>query len=354
MTTTVAVRAAERAQAVTAPLTSAARFLVLTVRPGGEPAVRALLPDLAGLRRAVGFRAPRAELSCVTGIGSDLWDRLFAGPRPAELHPFRELRGPRHTAPATPGDLLLHLRAERADACFELASQILKRLDGAAEPADETIGFEYFDHRDLTGFVDGTENPEGAAADRAALIGDGPFAGGSYVIVQKYRHDHAAWEALATEQQEGAIGRTKLTDIELTGDAQPPDSHVSLTSLDDDANGEPQEILRHNMPYAAHLGEDVGTYFIGYCRTPAVTEEMLRNMFLGRGAATHDRLLDFATAVTGGLFFVPPADLLADPPPAAAARAVPPNGDGSLGIGSLKGLTSTPPPEPDGPGRNPY
>jgi len=87
-----------------------------------------LLPDLAGLVRSVGFRIPKGTLTCVTGIGSAAWDRLFSGPRPAELHPFRELTGPRHTAVATPGDLLFHLRAGRMDLCFELAGQIMNRL----------------------------------------------------------------------------------------------------------------------------------------------------------------------------------------------------------------------------------
>ncbi|GAA1936141.1 Dyp-type peroxidase [Kitasatospora viridis] len=340
--------AADAARAVLAPQTRAARFLVLTVRPGGEAAVRELLPDLAGLRRSVGLRADRARLSCVTGLGSELWDRLFDGPRPAGLHPFQELRGPRHTAPATPGDLLFHLRAERPDACFELAGQLLGRLAGAADVVDETVGFEYFERRDLTGFVDGTENPEGAAAERAALIGaeDPRFAGGSYAVVQKYRHLLPEWEALTTEQQERAIGRTKLADIELVGKEQPADSHVSLTSLDPDADGRAQEILRHNMPYGSYLDGDIGTYFIGYCRTPAITEEMLRNMFLGRGEAPHDRLLDFTTATTGGLFFVPPADLLDDPPPPTAERPRP-RTDWSLGIGSLKRPHETRPDEGD-------
>ncbi|WP_327065356.1 Dyp-type peroxidase [Kitasatospora sp. NBC_01250] len=332
--------AAPRPQAVRAPLSCAARFLVLTVRPGGEQAVRDLLPDVAALRRSVGFRGADTGLSCVLGIGSQLWDRLFAPPRPAGLHPFRELRGERHTAPATPGDLLLHLRAERQDACFDLAGLLLERLRGAVDVVDEVTGFGYVDRRDLLGFVDGTENPEGADADRAALIGaeDPDFAGGSYVIVQKYLHDLARWRALPVEQQERAVGRTKLEDVELPGAEQPADSHVALTSLDP-VDGREREIVRLNMPFGSYADGECGTYFIGYCHTPAVTEEMLENMFLGRSPGRHDRLLDFSTAVTGGLFFVPSADLLDDPPPAAgtaAARTAPAGADGSLGIGSLK------------------
>ncbi|MFE4518284.1 Dyp-type peroxidase [Kitasatospora sp. NPDC056783] len=310
-------------QAVLSPLTDAAVFLVLTVEPGREAAVRELLPDLAGLRRSVGFRAPGGGLTCVTGIGSDLWDRLFDGPRPASLHPFREVTGPRHRAPATPGDLLLHLRAERMDLCFELAAQLTERLAGAATVVDSVQGFDYFDGRDLIGFVDGTENPEGRAAERAALIGaeDPEFTGGSYVVVQRYVHDMDKWNALSVEQQEAVVGRTKLTDIELADDVKPADSHVALTGLTG-PNGEERKILRRNMPYgtfgsAGHGGE-AGTYFIGYAADPGVTEEMLRNMFVGNPPGTTDRLLDFSTAVTGGLFFAPTADFL-DAPPSASA-----------------------------------
>ncbi|MFF8774163.1 Dyp-type peroxidase [Kitasatospora sp. NPDC015120] len=346
-------------QPVLTPLTTAAIFLVLTVDPGGEPTVRALLPDLAGLRRAVGFRAPDAGLTCVTGIGSDAWDRLFDGPRPAGLHPFREIAGARHHAPATPGDLLFHLRAARMDLCFELAGQLTNRLAGGATVVDAVHGFRYFDDRDLLGFVDGTENPEGRAADAAVLIGeeDPRFAGGSYVIVQKYLHDLDAWNRLPVEAQERAVGRTKLTDIELADDVKPADSHVALTSVTG-PDGEERQIMRFNMAFGSFAGGgEFGTYFIGYSRTPEVTEEMLENMFVGRPPGAHDRLLDFSTAATGTLFHVPTAEFLDDPPPAPAAvpaavpapvpapvpsaapsAAVP---DGSLAIGSLKGTPAS-------------
>ncbi|MER5355391.1 Dyp-type peroxidase [Kitasatospora sp. NPDC002551] len=343
-------------QPVLTPLTSAAIFLVLTIDPGGEPAVRALLPDLAGLRRAVGFRAPDAGLTCVTGIGSDAWDRLFDGPRPAGLHPFREIAGARHRAPATPGDLLFHLRAARMDLCFELAGQLTNRLAGAATVVDAVHGFRYFDDRDLLGFVDGTENPEGRAAAEAVLIGaeDPEFAGGSYVIVQKYLHDLDAWNRLPVEAQERAVGRTKLTDIELADDLKPADSHVALTTVTG-PDGEERQIMRFNMAFGSFAGGgEFGTYFIGYSRTPAVTEEMLENMFVGRPPGAHDRLLDFSVAATGTLFHVPAADFLDAPPPApsaAASVAVPApapsaapsaaSSDGSLAIGSLKGTPAS-------------
>jgi putative iron-dependent peroxidase len=330
-------------QPVVSPLTAAAVFLVLTVNPGGEDAVRGLLPDLSGLGRSVGFRIPEASLQVVTAIGSDAWDRLFAGPRPRELHPFRPLAGARHTAPATPGDLLFHIRANRMDLCFEFAAQVMKRLDGAVTVADEVQGFRYFDERDLIGFVDGTESPPGAAGLRAAIVSaddDPDFAGGSYVIVQKYLHDMAAWNAISVEEQERAVGRTKLDDIELPDDVKPANSHVALNTVTG-PDGEERQIVRANMPFGNPGKGEFGTFYIGYAATPSVTEEMLANMFIGRPPGNTDRILDFSTALTGTLFFAPCADFLDDPPgpPDGAAAGTPAGaaGDGSLGIGSLKG-----------------
>ena len=206
-------------QPVSAPLTRVAIFLIATVNPGSDhrATVRSFCADLPAIFRAVEFRDLEGSLSCVLGIGSEAWDWLFGNPRPAELHPFREVRaGPRH-AVSTPGDLLFHIRAKRMDLCFEIATQMMARLGDAVAAVDEVHGFRYFDDRDLLGFVDGTENPRGEAAIEAALIGeeDATFAGGSYVIVQKYLHDMAAWSALTTEAQERIMGRRKLSDIEL-------------------------------------------------------------------------------------------------------------------------------------------
>ncbi|MFG2612074.1 Dyp-type peroxidase [Streptomyces anulatus] len=311
-------------QPVVAPLTSAALFLVGTIEPGGESAVRDVLPDLAAVARSLGFRYPDAGLACVAGFGSSAWDRLFAGPRPAHLHPFPELRGPLHHAPATPGDVLLHIRAERMDICYAWAAQLLDKLGGALRIVDETHGFRYLDHRDLLGFVDGTENPVGDDARSAALVGAGDdpeFEGGSYVVVQKYLHDLTSWNALSVEEQERVIGRTKLDDVEFPDDEKPADSHLALNTITD-PDGTERDILRANMPFGNFGKGEFGTYFIGYAADPDVTERMLRNMFLGDPPGTHDRILDFSTAVTGSLFFAPRADFLdAPPPPPVLARS---------------------------------
>ncbi|QUR68995.1 Dyp-type peroxidase [Mycobacterium spongiae] len=332
-------------QPVLAPLTSAAIFLVATIDGGGEATVHDALPDLSGLVRAIGFRDPSKRLSLVASIGSEAWDRLFSGPRPAELHPFAELKGPRHTAPATPGDLLFHIRAEALDVCFELAGRILKSMAGAVTVVDEVHGFQFFDNRDLLGFVDGTENPTGPTAVDAVTISaeDPDFAGSCYVHVQKYLHDMASWDSLSATEQERVIGRTKLEDIELSDGVKPSNSHVALNVITD-ADGTERKIIRRNMPFGTVGTDEYGTYFIGYSRSPEVTEHMLRNMFLGDPPGNTDRILDFSTAKTGGLFFCPTIDFLDAPPPlpqaqASAPTAAPTTDDGSLSIGSLKGTS---------------
>jgi putative iron-dependent peroxidase len=193
----------------------------------------------------------------------------------------------------------------------------MKELDGAATVIDEVHGFKYFEMRDLLGFVDGTENPAGREASEAVLIGseDPQFAGGSYVVVQKYLHDMKAWNSLTVEQQELVIGRTKLEDIELTDDAKPSNSHIALTVVEDE-DGNELQILRDNMPFGSVGEQEFGTYFIGYAKDPGVTELMLRRMFLGEPEGNYDRILDFSTAITGTLFFTPSAGLLDDLPPA--------------------------------------
>jgi putative iron-dependent peroxidase len=338
-------------QTVVAPLTRAAIFLVVCLRQDRDvyADLRSFFADLAGLIRAVEFRDIEAGLTCVAGVGSDAWDKLFGSPRPADLHPFREIRsGDRH-AVSTPGDILFHIRAKRFDLCFELAAQIMESIGDAVTVADEVHGFRYFEDRDVIGFVDGTENPRGDAAREAAIVGDEDptFAGGSYVIVQKYLHDMKGWNALPVEAQERIIGRRKLSDIELSDAEKPVSAHNALTVIEE--NGKELKILRDNMPFGRPGHGEFGTYFIGYSRTPRITETMLQNMFVGRPPGNYDRLLDFSRAVTGALFFVPSATFLdnlsaaapdstaMDESPTSDALPASSAQDTSLRIGSLKG-----------------
>jgi putative iron-dependent peroxidase len=341
------------AQPVVGPLTRAAIFLVVCVRRDEDAysSLRNFCEGLSGLIRAVEFRDMEAGLTCITGFGSDVWNHLFGASRPAELHPFREiLSGGRH-AVSTPGDILFHIRAKRMDLCFELATQIMDSLGDAVSVADEVHGFRYFDDRDVLGFVDGTENPRGDAVREVTIVGseDPAFAGGSYVIVQKYLHDLKAWNELPVELQERIIGRRKLSDVELSDADKPANAHNALTNIEE--NGRQLQILRDNMPFGRPGHGEFGTYFIGYSRTPRITEVMLENMFVGRPPGNYDLLLDFSRPATGGLFFVPSVTFLdnvtdagapesTERPIAPSIMPCPSPPDTSLRIGSLKGQKS--------------
>lgn len=336
-------------QAVLNASSEAAVFLVVSVndRPGAVDRLLDVVSDINGLVRAVGFRQSSkamgsGALSCVVGFGSSYWDRIRPGgaTRPLGLHPFQPLKGAVHDAPATPGDVLFHIRADRSDITFELSRQIMTVREPWATVDDHVTGFRYFDARDLLGFVDGTENPTGRGAAGAALIDstEPDFVSGSYVIVQKYLHDLRAWGALSTEAQERIIGRTKLDDIEIDDAVRADNSHVSLNTIVDES-GVGQDIVRDNMVFGDAGAGEYGTYYIAYAANPAVTEQMLVNMFVGKPPGNYDRILDVSTAVTGTLFFVPSLDLLeslgdgdgdgGDDVDAAT--------DGSSQIGSLKG-----------------
>lgn len=289
-------------------------FMVYGLNEGSEPeeTVKELCAALSAIVRSMRNRFPAYELSCVMGFGATAWGRLFPEqPYPKELAEFKEIKGDKYTAVSTPGDLFFHIRGKRMDGCYEIASMIGAKLGKAVEHIDEVHGFRYFDGRAIIGFVDGTENPEGDDRSAFAAIGDEDehFEGGSYAFVQKYMHDMDAWNALPTEEQEKAIGRKKFNDIELSDEEKPENAHNAVTNIVDE-NGNELKIVRANMAFANPSKGEYGTYFIGYARTFSTTHKMLENMFVGDPVGNYDRLLDFSTAVTGTLFFVPSLDML--------------------------------------------
>jgi porphyrinogen peroxidase len=296
------------AQSVDAPLSLAAVFLVVVVasEQAALAKVFSVLDGLDDLVKTVGFRDLSGRLSCVAGISRDLWDRLRPDRRPKELRPFSPIKGNVHAAPSTPGDLLFHIRSERPDLCFEFERILLDSLGDCVSVVDEVSGFRYFDARDLLGFVDGTANPTSLDLPASALVGDedADFAGGSYVVVQKYLHDLNAWKRVPTPLQEEIIGRTKIDNIEIDDDDAPRKSHKSLATIVD-ADGSERDILRDNMPFGRPGLKEFGTYFIGYSRYLWVTEKMLQRMYVGDPPGAYDRLLDFSTPHTGTTFFAP-------------------------------------------------
>ncbi|MDR1657671.1 MAG: Dyp-type peroxidase [Deltaproteobacteria bacterium] len=272
--------------------------------------------ELDALVRSRLNRFPDSELGAVLGFGAKCWLQLFPGrPIPPELVEFKEIKGDKHLAPSTPGDLFFHLRSTRLDVIEDLAAVISLELSEVAESIDETKGFRFFDSRALLGFVDGTENPEPPDAPSFARIAEDnvgeDFFDGSYAFVQKYLHDLKAWEKLPVEEQEKVIGRRKFDDRELADDVKPENAHNVVTNIKDN-NGEELKIVRANMPFANPSKSEFGTYFIGYSGKFSTTRRMLENMFLGDPLGNTDRLLEYSKAVTGTLFFVPSAELLGD------------------------------------------
>lgn len=301
-------------QQIDAPLTRCATFLVLSINdsPKAIKDVQATLASVDGLVKSVAFRDSKARLACTTAIGSDAWNRLTDRPRPKELRPLPVIKGKKHCTVSTPGDLLLHIRADRRDMTFELERQLMDSFGDAVKAVDETNGFRYFDSRDLLGFVDGTANPVGGELSKSVFVtagDDSASVGGSYVVVQKYLHDLAAWKKLSTEQQEAVVGRTKLDNMEQ-GDAESGQkAHKTLATIEDE-NGVEHDILRDNMPFGSPASGQHGTYFLGYSRKLWVIERMLERMFVGEPEGLHDRILDYSTPITGTTFFAPSAEFI--------------------------------------------
>lgn len=275
-------------------------FLVLRVRePIPAARVAAALPD------RVRTFAREADTAATVSFGTEMWDSIWPR-RPRELHPFRPMRMDARFAPSTGGDIFLHVMSKRADLAYELARDFKNALD--AEVLEDVTGFRYRDSRDLTGFVDGTENPKGKARAPAALIGeeDEEFAGGSYVFTQRYVHDLARWNRVDVHEQEGIVGRTKTHDKELSDSKKPPTAHIARTVIEE--NGEELEILRHSMPYGN--ATESGLFFVAYMRRLEIIERMLKRMIGVTDDGLHDRLLEFTKAVSGAHFFAPSVRLL--------------------------------------------
>ena len=290
---------------------STACFIVATANAddGAAARVRSGCAAVPGLSREVAAIDPGAGLVSVVAIGSDCWDRLYPNKgRPSELRPFHAHAEGSRQAPATAGDLLFHIRSERRDLNYLLARKIMAEFDGSTSIVEEVDGFRYLENRDLTGFVDGTENPAGdERADVALVAQDDPdFAAGSYVNMQRYIHDLASWETLSVHEQEAAIGRSKADDVELADGVKPPTAHISRVVIEQD--GEELEILRHSMPYG-NVRES-GLLFIAYASTADNFDRMLDRMIHTDAEGHYDHLLDYTRAVTGCSFFAPSMEFL--------------------------------------------
>ena len=263
---------------------------------------RHMLAGILDLVAETAERYPQAQTACVLAVGAGFWDRLYPGDRPSHLRTFPSMEHGNHAAPHTPLDLHVHLHGPRRDLLFKLARDIFERLSPMFVVAEDVQGFRYLDSRDMIGFVDGTENPQGEDRPQVALINEGPFQGGSYLHVQRYVHNLPAWSSLAVSDQEVIIGRSKQENVEFPGAQKSAHAHTKRTSLKDD-EGRSIEILRHSMPYGNTT--EHGLYFVSYAADPDPFTLMLQSMIKGDEQGRYDHLLDYSRAVTGASFFAP-------------------------------------------------
>ena len=284
-------------------------YLTLTLPPDADlAALRRVLSGTPKITAALARETGETSLASVVAIGAAVWPRLFTQPKPADLVPFAAIQDGGRLAPATPADLFIHIHANRQAACFHLARRLMESLGKSVALVEEVHGFRNFEARDLTGFIDGTENPKGADVPEVAIIGadDAAFAGGSFVGIQRYIHDLARWEKQSVAEQEGVIGRTKKDSVEYDDDRKPPTAHIARVVIEE--NGEELEILRRGLPYGDT--HEAGIYFVAYGATPHNFRKMLTRMMVEDVPGHHDHLMNFTHAVTGAAFFAPSVELL--------------------------------------------
>lgn len=298
------------AQSVILPLPSDhARFIVLRLKDLTLEQLKEKLADLFNTRDRLITQHPHAQIKTAVAFGPELWAQLYAQ-TPAGFQQLQPIEGA-FQMPAVPADVLIHIASARADICFALSQSFFEGIQDQVDVLDERVCFRYFDGRDMTGFIDGTENPQ-FPDDRAevALLGEdaGIFEDGSFVFAQRYAHDLDKWKRLKVDAQEQVMGRTKLESIELDDEVKPDNAHVARTVVEDD-EGEEMEILRHSLPYGDGQG-DQGLFFIAYTKDLTILDAMLERMFGTSGDGIHDRLLHFVTALDGAYYFAPSEELL--------------------------------------------
>lgn len=297
------------AQSVILPLPSDhARFIVLRLKDLSIAELKESIENLISTRDRLISQHPQANIKTAIAFGPELWDQLYSK-RPEGFKQLAPIQGS-FEMPVIPADVIIHIAAQRADLCFTLSQSFFDGIQNKVEVLDERVCFRQFDGRDLTGFIDGTENPQfpDDRAETALLSEENEFTDGAFIFAQRYAHNLEKWKKLKVDAQEHVIGRTKLESIELDDDIQPENSHVSRTVVEDD-EGEELAILRHSLPYGDGKG-DQGLFFIAYTNDLSIIDSMLLRMFGTSGDGIHDRLLHFVTPKDGAYYFAPSEDLL--------------------------------------------
>jgi putative iron-dependent peroxidase len=281
--------------------------LFFNAHDGYEPVIREALSQLPTILEEINEQFSEAMFSGVVAIGSSFWDELYPDEKPEGLKPFPAIHHEDRHMPAVPVDLFVQLRSDRQDVNYIACRRLMSLFGEMIELIEQVPCFRYLDGRDLTGFVDGTENPKGRSRREVALVKEGTFTSGSYLHVQRYRHNLARWDQVPTEDQELIIGRTKINDVEMSKEEMPETAHVKRANVKDD-NGNGLELMRQSMPYGNVSTQ--GLLFISYCAVATNFERILQNMVFGSGEGNYDHLLDYTTAETGAAFFAPSIDFL--------------------------------------------
>lgn len=286
-----------------------ALYLLFDCNEGSEKEIRSQLAEISNYLDEAAEQYCEVAFSGFIAIGANYWSQLYGDHGPELLRPFPSLTSDDRHAPANPYDLFIHIRCDRADINYQIGHEICLMLEDLANIVEQTNGFRYLDNRDLTGFVDGTENPKGSHRHEVALVGDEDkeFRGGSYIHIQRYRHDLKRWNKLRVKQQEDIIGRTKEGNQEYTSFNKPKTAHIRRASLKD-CKGNALEILRQSMPYGDM--QEQGLFFISCCATPINFELMLHSMLMSDHKGHYDHLLDYTQAISGAAFFAPSATFL--------------------------------------------
>lgn len=263
------------------------------------------LKSLPELVSSLNDQQPGSNLYLSLAFTHSFWQKTNQK-MPQELESFVELGTGKTIAPATEVDVLLHCHSNRHDLHFYILRKLMAGISNDVEIVDETYGYRFLDSRDMTDFIDGTENPEGDERRQVAVISDGEFAGGSYVMLQRYVHDLPAWNRLNVSAQEKVIGRTKPDSVEL--DDVPAQSHVGRVDIKEEGKG--LKMVRHSLPFGSVSGEH-GLLFIAYCNRLHNFKVLLSSMF-GETDGKTDHLLRFTQAVTGAYFFAPSEEMLSE------------------------------------------
>lgn len=288
--------------------TSHAEYLTLILKNNiTTDKVSDAISAIANVQKSISQKDDTCELTITTGFSANAWQILFPNNEfPKGLKPFEEMKNDDRHFPSTAGDIFFMVKSSRMDLNYQAAKYLLHFFENIATPIEDIQGFKYLDDRDLIDFVDGTENPQGDLRYNSILVADGTYKGGSFLTIQKYIDKQAKWDALSTEEQEHAIGRTKMDDIEIADDKKKPYAHNVKGKLIID--GEEIKMLRQNRPFGNAM--EHGTMFVGFIANPDNMVATLKQMITADENGNYDKLLDFVIAKTGTNYFVPPQGFL--------------------------------------------